>query len=288
MGTTSSYGGSNKQSWDRSRDAIDEMGGGGAGADREPLPDLGDDDVAAVIWQEIADALVEEDPLLDRTIMPDHHVSIADLLPQRPRRQPRSGGEGGAGGVVRGTTSAPGRRGSGSKRTVVRGAARGGAAIGGAYAFLRGDAAGLAELGLDLASLRALSPRMQCARLLDAIVGQGGHPDDAALRRAAAETLKAVILDGARPEPVDALRQFSARYVFELCLVEIQRNINAGTLDSSGASREERRLWDFLESRMRLIDFPHDGNLSIEWFKETAMKLTRDTIRVLRAGREAR
>jgi hypothetical protein len=169
----------------------------------------------------------------------------------------------------------------------MRGAARGGTAIGGAYALLQGDAAALADLGLDLNELRNLSPRMQCARILDAVLGDGGHPDDAALRRAAAEELKAIILSGQPPSEIDALRGFVTHFVFQLCLVEIQRDITSGAMDSTQAARMEKRLLGYIDARVRLLDFPHQGRLPIARFKEAAAKLTQDAIRILRAGREA-
>jgi hypothetical protein len=186
---------------------------------------------------------------------------------------------------VRGTTGASGRRGAKSSRAVIRGAARGGAAVGGAYGLLRGDAAGLAELGLDLTELRTLSPRMQCTRILDVVIGDGGHPDDTALRRAAAESLKAIILTGQPPTELDALRGFTAHYVFELCLVEIQSDINSGAMDANAAVQKEHLLWDYLESRVYLLDYPIQGVLPTARFEEVARKLTQDAIRVLRAGR---
>jgi hypothetical protein len=153
--------------------------------------------------------------------------------------------------------------------------------------LLRGDATGLADLGLDLAELRALNPRMQCARILDAVVGDGGHPDDTALRRAAAEALKEIILSGQPPSEIDALRGFVAHFVFELCLVEIQRQVTGGSMDPAEAASVEKRLMDYLDARVRILDFPHEGTLPVARFKDAAAKLTQDAIRVLRAGREA-
>ena len=283
MGSSSSYGGSggsNRGGWKRTRVLIHDLGQGGGGGGAGGPATSEDDGLLADIWNEIADALTSEDPLIDRPPRAGT-FTLTDLLP-RPRGQ-RGGGR--TGGIVRGTTGASGRRGAQSSRAVVRGAARGGAAIGGAYGLLRGDAAGLAELGLALAELRTLSPRMQCARILDVVVGGGGHPDDTALRRAAAESLKAIILSGQPPNELYALRGFTAHYVFELCLVEIQSDINSGAMDANAAVRMERLLWDYLESRVYLLDYPFEGVLPTAQFAEVARKLTQDAIRVLRAGR---
>jgi hypothetical protein len=285
MGTSGSYGGSNRQGWNRARQDVQRLvgsgdsGSGDAGAGGDPS----NDEPASTVWQTIADALAGEDPLLAGPPTRGDTFSLSDLLP--PQRPARRGGVGGA--VVRGATVAAGRQGFRSARSVVRNAARGGAAIGGAYAFLRGDAAALGELGLDLQQLRGLSPRMQCARILEAVLGEGGHPDDAALQRAAAEELKAIILSGQPPGEIDALRGFVAHYVFELCLVELQRDITTGAIDSAQAARLEKRLRAYLEARIRLLDFPHDGPLPVPRFREAAAKLTQDAVAILRAGREA-
>lgn len=283
MGTSGAYGGSGRQGWNRTRELIHDLESGPSVDSDGGRPD--DDRPIADVWQQIAEVLTGEDPLLAGPPPTGQTFSLADLLP-RPRGSQR-GGRVGAGGFVGGRTGAAGRRGSRSARAVMRGAARGGAAIGGAYALLQGNADALADLGLDLNELRGLSPRMQCARILDAVLGDGGHPDDAALRRAAAEELKAIILGGQPPSETDALRGFVTHFVFELCLVEIQRDIMSGAMDSTDAARIERRLRDYIDARVRLLDLPDRGQLPIARFKEAAAKLTQDAIRILRAGREA-
>jgi hypothetical protein len=287
MGTSGAYGGSDRQGWNRTRDLVHDLADSGSSGDTDHAPangEPGDDPRLGEVWQAIAAVLTGEDPLLGGPSPTDQMFPLPDLLP-RPR-VPRGGG-GGPGGVVRGTTGAAGRRGFRSTRAVMRGAARGGAAIGGAYALLRGDAPGLADLGLDLTELRTLGPRMQCALILEKVIGDGGHPDDTALRRAAAEALKEIILSGKPPSEIEALRGFVGHYVFQICLVEIQGEVTGGSMDPAEAASVEKRLHDYLEARVRILDFPHEGTLSIARFKEAAAKLTQDAIRVLRAGREA-
>jgi len=282
MGTAGVYGGSGTQPWSSVRDSFDDL----------PEPDPGDglgtpsssgntDDPGAagpldVLAGLVADALAADDPALMRPARP---TSIAALLPRPGSR----GGGSGRGGVITGESGGSGRAGGGSRRSVVGGAARGGVAIGGAYALRAGDRAGLAELGLDLDDLRRRGPRSQCARILDVVLGEGGHPDEAALRAAAAEQLKAVITEPDPPAESDSLRGFIAAFVFQLALVELRSQLASGELDVASATRREGRLRRYLQTRVRHLSVPTAGRLSIADFGTHADRLAREAIGLLRA-----
>lgn len=286
MGTSGAYGGSAGARWRRARDllgdtAADAPGGGADSADGDVRPT--DHDLLDDLGQAIGQALTGDDPDLGRPAPSPAAFPLPDILPRRPQ-----GGGGGGGGVgtagsgARGTTGAAGRAGGGSRRRVLRGAARGGAALGSAYALRRGDAAALREFGLNLDDLRGLSPRMQCARILDAVLGDAGHPDEYALRQAAAEQVKAIILAETPPSEADSIRGFIASYVFQLCIVELRSALASGGLDAPSAARKEGRIRDWIARRVRKVQVP--AQLAIDAFRSTAARVAHEAIRILRAG----
>ncbi len=284
MGTSGAYGGSGRQDWTNAGEALADLpadgppsGGGGSGDVTDPpIEDF---------WQGVADALAGEDPTLRRPLPTGDPFPLASLLPRRTSGG--GGGGGAAGGFAHGESGASGRTGARSGRLVTRSAARGGAAIGGAFALRAGDAGVLTELGLDLNELRALSPRMQCARILEAVLGDGSHPDEAALQRAAAEQLKAILVSEEPPSEADAIRGFVARFVFELMLVELQADLTGGHIDTATATRKEGRVWRWLEAKVKSIALPGGGSVALGQLRSVAAKLTQEAIRILRAGRTA-
>jgi len=288
MGTAGAYGGTGGKPWKDVRDLFDDLASGegsggsgdGDGSDADDAESPPSDDLAA-LGSALATALASDDPALNGTapVMP-----IASLLPVR-----RAGGGGGGGGVasggsgLRGDSSSAGRSGGGSSRSLVRGAARGGAAIGGAYALRAGDRAGLAELGLDLDELRQLGPRSQCARILDAVLGEAGHPDEAVLRAAAAEQLKAIVMQETAPSEADALREFVTAYVFQMGLVELRSELASGAIDVAAATRAEKRILGYIRQRARQISVPSAGTMRIADLSANAERLVREVIGLLRA-----
>jgi hypothetical protein len=279
MGTSGAYGGSGNQAWNNARELLDDLpvpASDGGGADGDDEDDA--DGALAGLAGALADALAGDDATL-RT--PPAPFTVAGLLPRRG-----SGGAGGGGagrGGIRGEGGGAGRTGGGSRRSVARSAARGGAAIGGAYALRAGDRAALAELGLDLDELRGLGPRMQCARILDAVLGEAGHPDETALKIAAAEQLKAIITMDTPPSEADALRGFIAAFVFQMGLVELRADLAKDLIDSATATRKEGRLRRYLEKRASQLNVPTTGRMSIANFSTHADRLVREAIGLLRA-----
>lgn len=289
MGTSDAYGGSSAGRWQNARDGFADLGAdtvaapaGQPDGDRPSAPpsDAGPppSDDAAAAAAVLAAALLADDPDARRLSVT---FPISTLLPRRGG----DGRGGGGGGDGAGRSSTGGRAGAGSRRGVVRGAARGAAAIGGAYALRAGDAAGLRDLGLDLDKLAALPPRTQCAQILDAVLGDAGHPDDYALRRATAEHLKNVLLSTTPPPPEDTIRGFLGEWIFQLGLVELRAQAAAGRLVPQQAARAERRLRDWLVRRIRGVRLPRFGRLSVQVFSDIAARVTGETLRLVRAGR---
>lgn len=282
MGTSGSYGGSTKKDWRDARQQVLDLpsgdGGGGQGGGQDPKDKpLGD------LWGKIADALDSDDPTLHEPTTEETKFSLPVLMPwlSRPTRGSGGGGRGGAGGQVR---SGGGRQGTRSRRQVTRGAARGGAALGAAYAVRSGDAAYLEELGLDLTRLRGLSPIRQCAEILDAVLGEGSHPDELALRKASLGALKDILATDEPPDEVTALRSFVVSYVFELSLVELQKQVNDGALSPADVAQKERMIQRYLEKRAQTLPVRGEGVIQPSDLRSRAVQLTKEVIKVLRAG----
>lgn len=283
MGTSGAYGGSSKQSWKEARQLVldflsADIGGdpgSGHGPDNEPLDDL---------WTAIAEALGSDDPTLDE---PSSVDTIA-FLPTHTRSPSGSAGGSGEGGGAAGgqARSRGGRQGAGSRRQVTQGAARGGTALGAAYAVRSGDAEYLGELGLNLERLRGLSPVRQCAEILDAVLGEGAHPDELALRKASLEALKQILAAGdSSPDEATALRSFVVSYVFELSLVELQKQVNEGALSPSDVARKERTIRRYLEKRVASLPIPGGEVIKASELRLRAERLTKEVVKVLRADR---
>lgn len=282
MGTSGAYGGSGKQSWGQVRTLFDALPEDEAEADGPETgpPESPDAESVEQLVEALGDALADDDTALTQPSMTP--IPLDNLLPLAGGPG-GTGGGGTGGGVVRGSSGGPGRVGARSQRSVSRGAARGGAAIGGAFALRAGDRAGLAELGLDLDELRGLGPRAQSARILDAVLGQGGHPDETALRTAAAEQLKVIVIQETPLSEADALRAFIAAYVFQMALVELRADLAKGVIDTQHAAKKEGRLKRYIEQRVSSLDVAIDGHWSITDFSTQAGRLVRETIALLRA-----
>lgn len=282
MGTSGSYGGSTKKVWKDARQQVLDLpsddGGGGQNDGQEPSDKPLED-----LWEKIADGLDSDDPTLHEPTTDEAKITLPVLMPwlSRPAGGSGGGAGGGGGGQVR---TGGGRQGTGSRRQVTRGAARGGAALGAAYAVRSGDAAYLEDLGLDLTRLRGLSPTRQCGEILDAVLGEGSHPDELALRKASLEALKHVLATDDPPEEATTLRSFVVSYVFELSLVELQKQVNEGALSPADVAQKERTIRRYLEKRVQTLPIPGGGVVQPSDLRSRAAQLTKEVIKLLRAG----
>ncbi|WTO32962.1 hypothetical protein OG399_45165 [Streptomyces achromogenes] len=276
MGTSGSYGGSGSAEWSAAHDAFDALPGIGTGpADTLDLPDgqqLLDD-----VVQALATALNKDDA--------DHGTVPAGGYPLSALIAPARGSGGGGGGGGAGGAAGPGRIGGGSQRQVLKGASRGAAALAGAYALRNGDAAQLRELGLDFTELSSLPRRTQISRILQAVLGDAGHPDEAALRRATVKHVKDVLLAAEPPTPEDSLRGLVAEWIYELGLVELQSQKASDNLTPEEAVRKQGWLRSWLQRRVRHISVPDTRRMTVKDFTATAARVTREALRILRAGR---
>ncbi|MFE1913075.1 hypothetical protein [Streptomyces anandii] len=276
MGTSGSYGGSGSAEWSAAHDAFDALPGVGTGpADTLDLPD-GQQFLDDVV-QALATALSKDDA--DHGTVPAGGYPLSALI-ATARGSGGGGGGGGAGGAA-----GPGRIGGGSQRQVLKGSSRGAAALAGAYALRNGDAAQLRELGLDFRELSSLPRRTQISRILQAVLGDAGHPDEAALRRATVKHVKDVLLAVEPPTPEDSLRGLVAEWIYELGLVEFQSQKASDNLTPEEAVRKQGWLRSWLQRRVRHISVPDTRRMTVKEFTATAARVTREALRILRAGR---
>lgn len=288
MGTSSSYGGSKKKPWKDARQQILDLpsGGGGGGPDSGNSPP-GLDDLLDNLWGTIGDALDSDDPSLHAPTIDEPSISIPTLLPWlRPTSGgPSTGSSGGAGGGTGGggVRTGGGRQGAGSKRQVTRSAARGGTVLGAAHAVRQGDAGYLSELGLDLGRLQTLSVARQCGEILDAVLGEGGHPDEAALRKASLESMKEILSAQDEPELAGSVETFVANFVFELALVELQAQVSNGAISPGDVARQEQTIRSYLNRRVKTAGLPTSGVLQPRELRGHTAKLTKEVVKVLRA-----
>ncbi|MFD3571819.1 hypothetical protein [Streptomyces sp. NPDC058667] len=280
MGTSGSYGGSGNANWKHAHEAFDALpasASSGSGSQAPPdLPD-GQEQLLDSVLSALSTALQKDDA--DRGRPPANPYALPELL-----ASPRGGGKGGGGGAG-GTRDLVGRAGAGSRRQVIKGASRGAAALAGAYALRNGDAARLRELGLDLAELRSLRPLAQVSRILQTVLGDAGHPDEAALRKAATRYVKAVLVDPDPPAQQDGLRGLVTEWIYELSLVELGSQKAQGDLTAQEAISKQRWVRSWLERRLKNIDVPDTRRMTVQEFTATAAKVTGEALRMLRARR---
>ncbi|MEU7719106.1 MULTISPECIES: hypothetical protein [Streptomyces] len=279
MGTSGSYGGSGSADWKQAHDAFDALPSSspsGTGLQNPPDTTDGQQQLLDNLLSALSTALHKDDA--------DHGSPPASGYPLSALLTSPRGGRGGGGGAG-GTRIPTGRAGAGSRRQVIKGSARGAAALAGAYALRNGDAASLQELGLDLTELRSLRPLAQVSRILQAVLGDAGHPDEAALRKAATRYVKAVLVD---PEPLvqqDALRGLVTEWIYELSLVELGSQKAEGNLTAQEAIGKQRLVRSWLERRLKQINVPDTRRMTVREFTATAAEVTGEALRMLRARR---
>ena len=151
----------------------------------------------------------------------------------RPRSTGGGGSDGpgaGGGGIAtsgRSTTGGSGRTRAGSGRSSQRLASVGGRAAAGAYAYARGDAAGLRSLGLDYGELQALDDPFEVTRrIVDAVCGQqaDGRLEEAEERYVAASVADWILQqseDKDLPDVDDVARYAIATIVTEVLSSEL-------------------------------------------------------------------
>ena len=177
-------------------------------------------------------------------------TGLLGLIRPRSTRGGSSDGPGAGGSGAAGSRSTSGRAGrarAGSSRSVQRLASVGGRAGAGAYAFARGDEAGLHSLGLDYAELRALDDPLEVTRrIVDAVCGQ---QNDSTLEEAEERYVAALVADwvltqveeGDLPDADDVARFAIATIITEILSSELGQAIHDRPDQVADVAEEELR-----------------------------------------------
>lgn len=284
MGTSGAFGGSKTAAWGEVADFIGELENEPTSTDGEP--DVADEDVEAdrpdeesdtgkltpaqTLAQLVAQALQSDDPAL------------------RPKNAPvtQSGDSGlGMGGLLgnprlRGTTRLP--SGSG-RRQIVASTGRAGRAVGAGYALAAGNAAALADYGLDLVALQGMGKIDQIFVIMDAVgIGNSG-PDDRALRLALYGLLNRIV-DDSTTSPIETLRDLVCEYATQLFAIELDALVQDGKLPPASREGVLNDLSGVIKVDAAHLNLEQAVVGTAEQFEHAAQQLMRATLAIVRAG----
>jgi hypothetical protein len=278
MGTSGAYGGSSSQAWKDVRELWTDFEPNSSPAPAPghepapptpPTPPDGLDSLGAALAQALLGARIPT--------MAANCISLSSILPGR-------GGDGPGGGGRTGGGSSRSAGGSGARRDMLRHAARGGAAIGAASAYRDRDQAALAEYGISLEQLDAMTPRQRCAAILDLVLGEAGHPDEQAIRSAAIEEVKKIMNSQApQQSALESVRDFIGALAVQIGLVELGKRILAGTTSRQDAARKERDLKQWVASKIRALDLLQYGTVHSTRCHQVAYDMARNALRLMAA-----
>jgi hypothetical protein len=283
MGTNASYGGSGSTRWEAVREAWSGLGAGDgspapdtekpvAPGDMPVPPDFQPSPALDALGEALAAALA-----VGLRPRPQRPPTLSSLLPRRRGTTGGGGASGGSTGSSTGSGRAPGR-----SRHLTREAARGGAAVGAAVAYRDRDAAALAEYGATLEQLDAMGPRQRNSAILNLVLGDAGHPDEAAVRVAALEQVKVITsAEGQNRSALEAIRAFIGQLVVQLGLVELRDQILAGTATKQDAKRRETRLRQWVASKIHNLDLAHYGTVTSRDCHTAAYRMAGDALRLM-------
>lgn len=289
MGTNTSYGGSNSKDWQTVRQLWTGLGGSDLPTppptDDQPSdtppgdiplpPDFQPSPALDALGEALADALGRG---LPRT--PNYDVPLSSLM---PRRRGAGGGGGGAGGAGTGQSGNAGRSAGRSRQQIPKQAARGGAAIGAAVAYRDRDAAALGEYGITLDELDAMGPRQRNNAILDFVLGDAGHPDEAALRSASLEQIKVLTSpEGVGRTAVEAVRAFIGQFVVQIGLVELRDQLQAGTASRAEVKRRETSLKQWVASKIHSLNLAKYGTVTATDCHKAASRMASDALKLMR------
>lgn len=258
MGTSGAYGGSGTASWEDAHDLYEQAAGGDA---RPPVEDL---------VRKLTQALNKtqaEPPPAPGTFAAGH---------TGPSRPP------GTGGYTHAKTSI----GGGGRPGLAGSAARGAAAVAGASAYRARDAQGLAQLGLDLAALDALpDDTARCEAIAQELLGVPAHPEDAALKSAAMETMLQAMEAPEEPDAERLVEMFTGNLTYEYALIELTSEHRKDPVPPAEAAKMEQDIKEYIASD---ISHPVDkrvGTLSKQGLIDKAASLAQDVLSIFRRTR---
>jgi hypothetical protein len=255
MGTSGAYGGSGTATWDDAHDLYEQIAGGGTGP---PVEDL-----VRTLTQAL-NRTKGGPPPAPGTYAAGH---------TGPTRSP------GAGGYTQSKSSV----GGGGNPGLAGSAARGAAAVAGASAYLARDAQGLAELGLDMAALDALpDDTARCEAIAQELLGVPVHPEDAALKAAAMETMLQAMEAAEDPDAERLVEMFTGNLTYEYALIELTSEHRKDPVPPVEAAKMEQEIKDYIASDIsNPVDKPV-ATLSKQGLIDKAASLAQDVLSIFR------
>ncbi len=120
-------------------------------------------------------------------------------------------------------------------------------------------------------------------KIVALILGDDGHPDEAAVRQAATQQVKKILTDGVNVTPMEAVRGLVGELIFRLGLTELKDQINAGMLDGKQAAVRERSLRGWIEAKLRALPIGPSGQITRSALHQAAANLAAKALRIMRA-----
>lgn len=258
MGTSGAYGGSGTASWDDAHSLYEQVAGGG---NKPPVEDL-----VRKLTQALNKTLGGP-PLLPGT------YAVGHTGPSRPL---------GADGYTYSKSSG----GGGGRRGLAGGAARGAAAVAGASAYRARDAQGLAELGLDMGALDALpDDTARCEAIAQELLGVPAHPEDAALKSAAMETMLQAMEAQEEPDAERLVELFTGNLSYEYALIELTSEHRRDPVPPAEAAKMEQEIKEYIASDISYPVGKPVGALSKQGLIDKAASLAQDVLGIFRRTR---
>lgn len=286
MGTSGAFGGSKTAGWNEVAGYIADLQGGlgghgvappkgfEAGQDYQPddgAPDEHEGAPASKLADLVAKALQDDDP---------------SLKPKNaPARQP-----GDSGLTYGGLVGNPRRRGSSragtrsGRRQIAASAGRAGRAVGAGYALATGNAAALADYGLDLNTLQGMSKIDQIFAIMEAVELGNSGPDDVALRGALYDVLDRVLSDDPNIAPVETLRELMCEYAAQLFAVELDALVEDGKLEVTQRTGVFNALSEVIGVDAANLDLDGANLTNPQQFEHAAQQVMRATLAIVRGG----
>jgi len=269
MGTSGAFGGSQTASWKDVAEHLqdeDEVKDDGV-TDGES--DSGADAPGAKLAALVAKALQGDDSSLKPRNAPASQDGDSGLLFGALVGNPRQTGT---------TRSIAGGR----RRQITASVGRAGRAVGAGYALSSGNASALAEYGLELSTLSAMSKIDQIFAVMEAVEVDNSGPSDIALRGALYDVLDRILGVDDQASPVETLRELVGEYAIQLFAIEVDALIQDGALQAERRSEclgELSQVIQFDASRLHVdaavLTTPRQ-------FSHAAQQLMRATLSILR------
>jgi hypothetical protein len=256
VGTSGAYGGSGSQSWDAVHDSYADAAAVGGGPSQAQIENFVNTFLTA----------------LAKTPGQAGSPTSFPLASLRLARSATSG-SGSSSSVTSG----------GGGRNVARQAARGAAAVAGAYALRSGNTAILTELGLDIERIKALPPgREQCTYIVNTLLGAPSHPDEVALAAATLRTMVEVQKAKQEMTAEQTMELFLQNLAYEQVLVELTSQRRTDSVTPQRAKQIEEKAKKYLRANVVALRLKNKAKITAQGFVDYATTLAGKVITVFR------